>query len=364
MMPPSTELSLLLDSILNTSFVDIGEEMEIRQEKLFNLLYYHQIRPSFLSYVHEKNIPIAFKKRLTRDCQQIALGNMMSTQELMRLHSLLKDNNVPVYVYKGSLWAEWLYDSIGKREFGDIDLLIPQTHFPEAIRLLVEEGQYKADDYREHLLQSRWRDKFFKTDYHIPMMREFDDTRNVVEAHWNIAYPRLLFQFPSGEWDTYAETYSLLNKEVLGFKNEYQFLVLLVHHGGKEEWKKMKYIADLAAYMQKYGDSTDWAQLSRLAAQKGIHNLYIQSLSLLKSLGILWKPGWPQGISTIPVQSLLNTWESTPKLPANSSWPYFKRGLAIHDGFKYKGLLILEHLKYLTEFSLLLHKSRWYKKSS
>ncbi|WAC09720.1 nucleotidyltransferase family protein [Dyadobacter pollutisoli] len=354
------ELSLLVASCLH---IEYEERRLMDSRHLFNLLYYHQIRPVFLSYIHERGIDVNFKQKLTNDCQHITFSNMLCAQELVRVDKLLTAKDITTYAYKGSVWADWLYGNVGQREFGDIDLLIPKEDFAEAIEVLSNEAGYLADDYRKYLLETpKMRKRFFRTDYHIPMLRETGDSTNVLEAHWEIAYPRLLFTFPSDEWSRYSEKYMLLGKELNVFQKEYQFLILLVHHGGKEQWKKLKYIADLAAYMFRYGHLTDWEKVTALAKEKGIYSLLTWSLGILKALCLPWKKEWPQQIVSVEVTSLIKQWETAPRLPSNSTWPYFKHGLAIHDGFKHKSALIFEHLKYFSEWQLLWHKAAWYKK--
>lgn len=356
----SPELSLLMASCLHT---EPRKNRLIDQKHLFDLLCYHQIRPVFLAYIHENDMEFKFKQTLTRDCQHISLANMMCAQELVRVTKLLTAADITTYAYKGSVWADWLYGNVGQREFGDIDLLITREDFSQAIEVLANEAGYVADDYRKYLLETpKTRRQFFRTDYHVPMLREVDDSVNVLEAHWEIAYPRLLFTFPSNEWGRYSETYSLLGKELNVFQKEYQFLMLLVHHGGKEQWKKMKYMADLAAYMFRYGHLTDWEKVAALAREKGIYKLVTWSLGIFRGLGVPWKQEWPQQIAPVEATLLLKEWEAAPKHPANSTWPYFKHGFAIHDGLKHKFALVVAHLKYFSEWQLLWHKAAWYKK--
>jgi hypothetical protein len=358
----SPELSLLIASCLRFGH---DKSQPLDQKHLFNLLYYHQIRPVFLSYIHENGIDINFRQRLNTDCQHITFANMMCAQELVRVSKLLTARGIETYAYKGSVWADWLYGNVGQREFGDIDVLITRDDFSEAIEVLSNEAGYVADDYRKHLLETpQARERFFKTDYHIPMLRETGHSTEVLEAHWEIAYPRLLFTFPSDEWAGYSEKQTLLGQELNVFQKEYQFLILLVHHGGKEQWRKLKYIADLGAYMFRYGHETDWEKVAALAREKGIYTLVTWSLGILKGLGVRWKKEWPQRIASIETTSLLSQWEAAPQLPSNSTWPYFKHGFAIHDGFKHKAALVLEHLKYFSELQLLWHKATWYKKNS
>lgn len=352
----SPELSLLIASCLDSGSY---QTQKVESKQLFNLLHFHQVRPVLLSYIHRNRIDVDFKPQLTEYCKQITFSNMLSAQELVKAAGMLTAKGINVYAYKGCVWADWLYSNIGQREFGDIDLLISRNNFSEAVDVLTGEAGYLVDDYRRYLLETPWtKQKFFETDYHIPMFKSTEDS-SVLEAHWEVAYPRLLFTFPSEEWAEYTEKYSFLGNELNVFHKEYQFLLLLVHHGGKEQWRKLKYIADLAAYMSRYGDSTNWDKVSILAHEKGIFSLYKWSLGLLKGLGSDWQKEWPQ-ITSIDATPLIKYWEAMPRESANSSWRYFKHGLAIHDGLRHKSNLLWRHLKYFSEFKLLWHKAIWY----
>ncbi|MCF0073167.1 nucleotidyltransferase family protein [Dyadobacter sp. CY261] len=355
----STELSLILDACL-------GSQNDHRTEvvntgKLYDLARYHQVRPQLLSYLNERESMPEIQAILREDCQQIAFSNMVAAKELVDVSNLLKEHGVDSFAYKGSFWADWLYGNVSQREFGDIDVLIPEFSFTKAYELLMTQGGYVTDEYRLYLLRNpKTRKRFFRTDYHIPMINHPDKSvQSVVEAHWRIAYPRLAFDFPSDEWAKYKEEYAFLGSDISSFQREYQLLLLLVHHGGKEEWRKLKYVADFAAYMRRFGSMTNWNTVAEIAKQKGIFSLFIQSVGLLRVLGMEWKEEWPVFETTLLPHSYLRNWEKRMKEPSNSTWPYFKHGLSIHDGIKHKTRLILGHFKYLTEFQLIWSKFRY-----
>ncbi len=240
---------------------------------------------------------------------------MISAKELVEVAKLFARHEIESYAYKGSVWADWLYGDISQRNSEILTYLFLSRLFLEAYRLLKAEAGYVPDDYRLYLLRNpKTRRSFFKTDYHIPMMNRPDKIlQSVLEAHWRIAYPRLMFEFPSTEWSQYRVRYDLLGAELSSFRNEYQFLILLVHHGGKEEWRKLKYLADLAGYMRKFGDTTDWPSVVQMAKSKGIFALLEQSLSLLRSLGVEWNERWPQFATTIDTNIYMKQWEAMEK---------------------------------------------------
>lgn len=356
----SDEMSFLLSACLQT---ELRQTKSPDESKLKRMVRYHGIRPQFLNYLHQSGISVSFQKELTEECQRIAFINLLSSRELSGLFNMLKENGVVCYAYKGSVWADWLYGDVGKREFGDIDLLIDRNSFQPALQLLADAG-YHPDPYRKFLLASRSRtEAFFRTDYHIPLENTTSATSSMVEAHWEVAYPRLHFQFPSHEWKRFHKEYPIQNMRIDAFSNEYQFLLLLVHHGGKEQWSRLKYIADFAAFMIRWGHAIDWNLVAYLAREKGIYTLLARSLGLLKSLGLPWRNEWQIQPDAVDVTSFIKTWTEMPPAASNSSWPYFVHGMSVHDGLKHKSKVLFKHLKYLSEAGLLMDKARWYRQN-
>jgi hypothetical protein len=357
----SPEISIMLSACFQSK-VEVSEH-GIDDKLLRNLIRYHGIRPQFLDFLYKNDFQINFKDALAKECQQTAIINLLSVKELGKLCDILRANGVVCFAYKGSVWADWLYGNVGKREFGDIDLLIERKSLNAALKIMAEQG-YHPDPYRKYLLETPDRTKgFFRTDYHVPLENTSVATSSMVEAHWQVAYPRLKFDFPEEEWEEFQCDYPLHGNTLNAFRNEYQFLLLLVHHGGKEQWSRIKYIADFAAYMIRYGDQTDWELVERLAKEKGIYTLLTKSLGLLRSLGIDWKSSWPETTEVVDFNPYIKLWLEMPPQVENSTWPYFVHGIRVHDGLKHKSKVLFGHLAYFLEWRLLYDKMRWYSKN-
>ncbi len=360
----SPELALLVSSCISKSEGEV-QSSEIRGSKLLSLAQWHNVRPSLLAAVN--SYPQEWVGALRQECMEITLSNLINTRETIRLSELLEAEGISAYGYKGCLWAEWLYGQQGHREYGDIDLLVSQADCLPALRVVADAG-YKADPYRQYLLNSpaSLRNAFFRTDYHVPMLRKEKGSslEFVLEMHWRVAYPRLKFNFPESEWSDFQQRLNIQNGSILGFSNEYQLLLLIMHHGGKEEWLKLKYLADLAAYLNRYGDNTNWTLVEELASQKGMLKLVWQGLGMLRGMGMEWKDGWPE-TTPVPIhQELLHKWERMPKAASNSSLSYFFHTLTMRDTFRQKLRIGISHLNYAFEFKLLYHKLLWYTKYS
>lgn len=356
----SPELSLLLSACIG---LPLNEQhlSVVDGKRLLALARWHSVRPHLLSAM--QNQAGAWVEELRQECLDITVSNLINTQETIRITRILEENQIAVYSYKGCTWAEWLYGNLGRREFGDIDILVEADKCQAALELVSKAG-YSPDPYRLYLLNRNLSVKkaFLRTDYHIPMQRKVlkSTLEFTLEIHWKVAYPRLDFHFPSDEWSAFGAFQKIQNNHLRSFSNEYQFLLLLMHHGGKERWSKLKYLTELKAYLDRYGSVTDWQSVTEMARSKGMLKLFRHSLGLLKSLGLKWEKDWPD-VPAVPIQSkLLREWETMPQNPTNSTWAYFQQTLSMRDSFSEKLKIGTSHLRYFTEINLLYHKIKWY----
>lgn len=363
----SPELALLVSSCLGepSSETPMPRILGDSGDRLLSLARWHNVRPALLADFRSSSDN--WVTTLRQECLEITLSNLINTRETIRLVSLLQAEGISAYGYKGCVWAEWLHGQQGDREYGDIDLLVGQKDYLRALGLISRVG-YEADPYRQYLLNGpvSVREAFLRTDYHVPMLRKESGSslEFVLEMHWRVAYPRLQFNFPESEWLEFKKEIYVQGKPISGFSNEYQFLLLIMHHGGKEEWLKLKYLSDLSSYLDRHGSETDWKLVEELAGRKGMLTLMWQGLSLLRAMGKPWRVGWAD-VPPVPVNSaLLNKWENMPRASENSSLSYFYNTLATRDTFEQKIGIGISHFQYASELRLLYRKFLWYREYS
>ncbi|WP_373513450.1 nucleotidyltransferase family protein [Persicitalea sp.] len=363
----SPELALLVSSCLGepSSETPMPRILGDSGDRLLSLARWHNVRPALLADFRSSSDN--WVTTLRQECLEITLSNLINTRETIRLVSLLQAEGISAYGYKGCVWAEWLHGQQGDREYGDIDLLVGQKDYLRALGLISRVG-YEADPYRQYLLNGpvSVREAFLRTDYHVPMLRKESGSslEFVLEMHWRVAYPRLQFNFPESEWLEFKKEIYVQGKPISGFSNEYQFLLLIMHHGGKEEWLKLKYLSDLSSYLDRHGSETDWKLVEELAGRKGMLTLMWQGLGLLRAMGKPWRVGWAD-VPPVPVNSaLLNKWENMPRASENSSLSYFYNTLATRDTFEQKIGIGISHFQYASELRLLYRKFLWYREYS
>ncbi|HEY9704983.1 MAG TPA: nucleotidyltransferase family protein, partial [Allocoleopsis sp.] len=116
---------------------------DINWERVYQLACIHQIRPLLLRGVSQlKNNPIPQEVllKLKQDCVYIAGRNLTNTQEMLRLLTLFKENNITAVPYKGAYLANTYYGDFGLREFSDIDLFVHEHQLPQLKKIMQQEN--------------------------------------------------------------------------------------------------------------------------------------------------------------------------------------------------------------------------------
>jgi len=296
-----------------------------------------------------------------------AFSNLLLAAEILQIDQWCRDAGIPCYFYKGKVWSEWLFGDLNTRGPGDIDLMVPREYLFRVIDVLTTRG-YVVDPFRQGLLQGpdSVRKAFLRTDYHIPLYKTDEDGRltQVVEVHWKIAYPRLCFDFDPEEFGHYETTLPFQGRAVRALTNEYQFLMLLVHHGGKERWNRLRYMVDLTGYLDRYGRQTDWDGLAALAHKKGVFTLLKWSLGILRAFDCPSVQDVPAGFAEkVKTARLLREWQELEPLPENATWSYFLHALSKRD-LHYTPDIVKAHFSFLSEVKLHLYKLKWYREAA
>src|SRR5579864_2118247 len=76
-------------------------------------------------------------------------AGMVLLRELLRLHQLFEAAQIPAIPYKGPLLAWVAYGNFLRREYLDLDFLVPQKYIPEVVEVLKSAGYRPQFDPRE-----------------------------------------------------------------------------------------------------------------------------------------------------------------------------------------------------------------------
>lgn len=336
-------------------------------QKFSVLAKWHQIRPLAFEYVQEKAlaVPANVLKMLREFTLGQAVTNMAFLGICVRLYNRLIENEVRVFPMKGALWAWMLYDKPASREFGDIDYFIGKEDVSKSLDILLGEG-FAADSYRHYLLKEKAVvDDYLDTDYQLPLTPLQEHTLQSLEIQWNCTYPRYCYNFSWDELAGQLVEFNLMGKTVLVPRMETQLIMMVIHHGGVEQWDKLKYMADFVRLLNKSADSLDWAYLSDVTKEKGFYKLLLESLGVASYLTgrdyLRYADAQQRYPSEDFLKDMLTHWENERPSLKTKTWRIFQFNIKYRDKWSDKLSIVAAHVGYLTHWKLLWHKISWYR---
>lgn len=365
----SRELAYLIEAaVLPSGHQSFEIEDEHFDPQRFSaLVSWHQIRPLAFEYVQAKSLtlPDNVLKMLREFTLGQAVTNMAFLGICFRLYNRLIDNEVRAFPMKGALWAWMLYDKPVLREFGDIDYFIGKEDVSKSLNILLGEG-FAADNYRHYLLKEKAVvEDYLDTDYQLPLTPVQEHVLQSLEIQWNCTYPRYCYNFT---WDELAGNlveFNMMGKPVLVPGMEIQLIMMVIHHGGVEQWDKLKYMADLLRLLDKSADSMDWTYINKVAREKGFHKLLAESLGAAGYLCGRDYAKYAGAGNGYPsegfLKDILTHWENERPSLKTKTWRIFLYNIKYRDKWSDKLSIVAAHIKYLTYWKLLWHKISWYR---
>lgn len=336
-------------------------------KKFAALAKWHQIRPLAFEYAQEH--ALALPENVLKTLRDFALGQAVTNMAFLgicvRLYNRLIEHQVRVFPMKGALWAWMLYDKPVLREFGDIDYFVGKEDVSKSLDILLGEG-FAADNYRLYLLkQKEIADDYLDTDYQLPLTPLREHALQSLEIQWNCIYPRYCYNFT---WDELAGNlieFNMTGKPVLVPGMEIQLIMMVIHHGGVEQWDKLKYMADLVRLLDKSADTMDWEYINGVTKAKGFNKLLLESLGAAGHLSGRDYLRYAGVSGSYPsegfLKDMLNHWENERPSLQTKTWRIFLYNIKYRDKWSDKLSIVAAHLGYLTHWKLLLHKISWYR---
>ena len=212
-------------------------------------------------------VPAAVLSELRAFFHANATRNRLLAEELLRLLHLFEAHQIPAIPYKGPSLAVTAYGDLRLRQFGDLDILIPEADVLRARDLLLAHG-YRPQRHPEPGRQARYlRDnkdfKFYSK-----------DRRCFVELHWRLALRRLSFPFDAAMlWETGA-SFSLSGMTVPALAPE-NLVIVLCANGCKDRWKLLSRVCDVAEVVRAF-PAMDWdTVVARAETYRGRRMLHL-----------------------------------------------------------------------------------------
>jgi len=208
---------------------------------------------------------------------------------VLKIHQLLKEKNIQHCFFKGPLLSYELYQDIGFRNFGDIDMLVEIARVEEAKKIIEDIG------FRCINPSTSYSDRQKKINYTISHHYFFrNEINNVnVELHWNISNPKSFFNIETDEILTSSEIIQVSNTD-LPYISRTINLVYLAAHGSVHQWFRLFWIKDFSVLLSKTS-AADLKNAIELSKKLRLEKSFYQACQLAN---LLYKNDFPDFIKT------------------------------------------------------------------
>ncbi len=200
--------------------------------------------------------------------------NLLLKAEFLRVLDLFSGAGIICLPLKGLMLAESVYGNLAIREYGDLDILVSDTDYPEAERLLFTLG-YDFNPYVDTEPTPR-----FQSGHHSSLLNPQNGI--YLELHWElIERYRGIMQMKDVPPEQITTT-DFEDRRVTVFEPEFLLLYLCVH-GYKHQWERLFWLCDVAEVIHAHPD-LDWQTVLQLANEYHLEKILALGLYLVEDI--------------------------------------------------------------------------------
>ena len=227
---------------------------------------------------------------------------MFLVAELVKLIELLDSHGITAVPFKGSVLAMQAYGNLALRQCGDLDLLVRRRDVRKAKELLIARGHeliFPNSSPREAAFLAsmdqaaeanylRWH-----CEYHL--IRPADHLN--IDLHWRINPPEMSLPFDEDALFGRLEPMNLAGRRIMRMSAA-DTLLVLCFNGGKDCWKRLDRICDVAELLRSH-PSLDLSAALDAARRIGAQRMLLLGLALAHDLLGAPLPEWIPRDATI-----------------------------------------------------------------
>lgn len=229
-----------------------GEDLGtgLNWDTLAAIAHRHQVVPLVVEALGRRGHPIPPALAARHD----PLAPLRSAREAIRLRTLFMANGIAPIFLKGSALAVLAYGAIGRRQFGDIDLLV---HPDDARRaaVLLEDAGYRLPGRPPDLVQGGLADRVARTaSLAKDMAVRHRGNGQVVELHWRMTdnpRERPVRDREGVQWVELAPGAAIPTLAIDAL------FAYICNHGATHMWARLRWLADVAALIAREPDGGD-----------------------------------------------------------------------------------------------------------
>jgi len=246
----SNELKLCI--LLSQEELDSIDLIKVLQQIDWDSFLRLSIKHRLISHIHkniqylEKNAPQEIIEKI-RQYKLDQTGKALNYMTfVLKIHQLFKGKNIQHCFFKGPLLSHELYQDVGFRNFGDIDVLVEFSSIEEARKNIEDSGFtciYPSNQFTD--LQKKIN---YKLSHHYFFRNEIANIN--LELHWNISNPKTFFNFETDDILSTTEKIQISNTD-LSYISRTVNLVFLAAHGSVHQWFRLFWIKDFSVLLSK-----------------------------------------------------------------------------------------------------------------
>ncbi len=271
MVKISTELQFLIESCKvslmhfpSENYTCFIENSVIDWQKIIEIAEYHGVNPILFDAIQNNKIAIPIFENLIAHFRNNTVSNLISSHEFVRVAKLLEENLIDFLPYKGHLFLAKLYLGKQIREIGDIDVLVSSKDSKKALKILIEDGYGFHDVDTELNISSQKLIEIIPETFGMnetTLSKTINGKRSFVDFHWGFHYSFLPYKINLKALFDVKDTVEVNKVQCVSPSDQTIFIMLIIHHGGRDTWMKLKYLADLIAFMETKGDKINWEEM-------------------------------------------------------------------------------------------------------
>jgi len=221
--------------------------------------------------------PPAAKSKLAADAGDIARQSLQLASEALRLQAAFDAASLPAVFVKGSALAVLAYNNLGIKHAWDIDLLIAPGDVRRACEVLAAAGFERTMPPASFA-----NDRFFAwTEFARECIFRHQVRGTFLELHWRLSDNRALLAHVSASSATRLVT--IASGQALRTLQDEDLFAYLCLHGAHHGWSRLKWLADLAAWLSGKS-AAEVETLYRRAKADGVGRAAAQALLLCERL--------------------------------------------------------------------------------
>lgn len=268
-----SESQLLIDHLKKQDYKAFsGSIAELRLQTISRHKLFPLITSNFLNLLDSDNQVIWRDTNRALAIQSLHLAGI--------LEKILKDfsvEQITIISIKGPVLAQSLFGDVGKRHFGDLDLVVKRQDVLKVVGLLEVQG-YKKVSPKVGLTEKQW-DYYFKYKKDVGLVNR--EKGVFIELHIGVYRHELLKIADEGMlWEDLEEV--VIGGTPIKTMNKNNTFLYLLYHGGQHLYFRLFWLRDVAEAMKRW--DLDHQMVLDMSLSMGIDRMVGLGVLLAKEL--------------------------------------------------------------------------------